>query len=114
MWVPSVAGPAPHPGWVHSHPGVPCGAPPESFVSHRQGKTTEGGHMSRIWRKGSVALGVALVALGACAALASAATLVGDEGDNTLTGTPRADYILGHQGNDTLEGKGGRDLIRGG
>jgi Ca2+-binding RTX toxin-like protein len=67
-----------------------------------------------IWKKGTVALGLALLALGAFAALASAAQLVGDEGDNVLIGTDGPDYILGHQGNDLLRGKAGRDLIRGG
>jgi Ca2+-binding RTX toxin-like protein len=68
----------------------------------------------RNWRKGGMALTLALVALGAFAAIASAAQLVGTEGDDTLVGTPGPDYILGHQGNDILEGKAGRDLIRGG
>lgn len=70
--------------------------------------------MSGIWRKGTVALGLALLALGAFAAIASAAQLIGDEGDNTLIGTEGPDYIAGHQGNDLLEGNGGNDLIRGG
>jgi Ca2+-binding RTX toxin-like protein len=68
----------------------------------------------RNWRKGGIALTLALVALGAFAAIASAEQLVGTEGDDTLVGTPGPDYILGHQGNDVLEGKGGNDVIRGG
>jgi Ca2+-binding RTX toxin-like protein len=68
----------------------------------------------RIWRKGAVALGMALLALGAFAAISSAAQLIGTEGDDTLIGTEGPDYIAGHQGNDLLEGLGGRDLIRGG
>ncbi|MFT3863329.1 MAG: calcium-binding protein [Solirubrobacterales bacterium] len=68
----------------------------------------------RKWRKGGLALTLALVALGAFAAVASAESLIGDEADNTLVGTEGHDYIAGHQGNDTLEGKGGSDLIRGG
>jgi Ca2+-binding RTX toxin-like protein len=68
----------------------------------------------RIWRKGGVALGVALLALCAFAAIGSAAQLVGTEGDDTLIGTEGPDYIAGHRGNDLLEGLAGRDLIRGG
>jgi Ca2+-binding RTX toxin-like protein len=70
--------------------------------------------MKSIWRKAGLTFGVALIALGAFAALASAAQLIGDEGDNTLVGTEGPDYILGHQGNDLLRGKGGNDLLRGG
>lgn len=65
-------------------------------------------------RNGGAALLASMVALVAFAAIAPAATLFGDEGDNTLVGTDGPDYILGHQGNDTLRGKVGRDLIRGG
>jgi len=68
----------------------------------------------RKWKNGAAALVMGLVALTAFAGPASAATLVGDEADNTLVGTDGPDYILGHQGNDTLRGKAGRDLIRGG
>jgi Ca2+-binding RTX toxin-like protein len=68
----------------------------------------------RKWRNGGAVLALALIAMAAFAAVGSAATLVGDEADNTLVGTDGPDYILGHQGNDTLRGKAGRDLIRGG
>jgi hypothetical protein len=42
------------------------------------------------------------------------ATIVGDEGNNTLTGTPGDDVIVGGGGNDTIIGGGGNDTICGG
>jgi Ca2+-binding RTX toxin-like protein len=39
---------------------------------------------------------------------------VGNDKDNTLSGTGDADEILGRGGDDTLKGKGGNDLIEGG
>src|SRR5215813_4048922 len=40
--------------------------------------------------------------------------IIGDEGDNTLTGTPIADVISGLGGNDTLSGLAGEDVLDGG
>ena len=40
--------------------------------------------------------------------------LVGDSGDNTLSGNPGRDLIFGNAGNDTLTGGGGADLLVGG
>ncbi len=42
------------------------------------------------------------------------ADIVGDGGDNLLTGTPNADVIEGRDGNDTLLGLEGDDLLSGG
>ena len=38
----------------------------------------------------------------------------GDDGDNTLTGTPERDTVLGGGGNDTMGGGAGDDCLRGG
>ncbi|MGH2939902.1 MAG: hypothetical protein ACRDPE_17460 [Solirubrobacterales bacterium] len=62
------------------------------------------------WRNGGVMLAVALMALDALAAVASAAQLVDDEGDNALVGTSGPDYILGHQGNDLLHEDAAEDV----
>src|SRR5215831_733853 len=40
--------------------------------------------------------------------------IIGDDGDNTLTGTPIADVIRGLGGNDTLSGLAGEDVLEGG
>src|SRR5262249_22070445 len=40
--------------------------------------------------------------------------IIGDDGDNTLTGTPIADVISGLGGNDTLSGLAGEDVLDGG
>src|SRR5262249_12445573 len=40
--------------------------------------------------------------------------IIGDDGDNTLTGTPIADVIRGLGGNDTLSGLAGEDFLDGG
>ena len=42
------------------------------------------------------------------------ATIVGDAGDNILSGTPLRDVIHGLAGNDVSSGRGGNDLICGG
>jgi Ca2+-binding RTX toxin-like protein len=42
------------------------------------------------------------------------ASIVGDDGDNTPTGTSNDDYLSGLGGNDTLVGFGGQDLLDGG
>ncbi len=41
-------------------------------------------------------------------------TLAGDNGNNVLIGSPRADVILGRGGADLLDGRGGNDRICGG
>ncbi len=41
-------------------------------------------------------------------------TVMGDDKDNVLRGTPRADTIVGLGGNDRIRGRGGRDYICGG
>jgi Ca2+-binding RTX toxin-like protein len=55
----------------------------------------------------------AVVALGA-ASVAIAATINGDDGPNTLVGTPHGDTINGLGGDDRVIGLGGNDKIRGG
>ena len=48
------------------------------------------------------------------ATAAMAARLVGDDGPNTLTGTPFADRILAKGGDDTVSALAGRDLVHAG
>ena len=45
---------------------------------------------------------------------AKAATLVGGDGDDTLTGGNGKNVLLGGAGDDVLSGRGNRDLIVGG
>ena len=52
-----------------------------------------------------------LVALVLTGGVALAATIKGDNGPNTLTGTPRADLIRGYGGNDNITGGKGVDRI---
>jgi Ca2+-binding RTX toxin-like protein len=61
--------------------------------------------------KGLLVTGLASLSL---ASPALAAKIVGDNGDNRLTGTNRHDLIVGRQGNDTLDGLRGNDRIVGG
>jgi Tol biopolymer transport system component len=42
------------------------------------------------------------------------ATIVGDDGPETIKGTKKADVIVGNGGNDKIKGKGGNDRICGG
>jgi hypothetical protein len=42
------------------------------------------------------------------------ATIIGHEGDNILEGTPEDDVIVGLDGNDVIYGEGGNDIICGG
>lgn len=46
--------------------------------------------------------------------LGADATIVGTDGDDTLTGTPDADVIVGLQGDDTIHGLGKGDALCGG
>jgi Ca2+-binding RTX toxin-like protein len=48
------------------------------------------------------------------AGVALAAVINGNNGNNNLVGTPRADHIRGFGGNDTLRGRGGEDELMGG
>lgn len=57
---------------------------------------------------------VALLACGTFAAVAVAATINGNNGDNALVGTGSADSINGRGGNDQIFGNGGDDFIDGG
>lgn len=41
------------------------------------------------------------------------ATIVGTDGDDTITGTRERDVIVGLEGDDTITGRGGRDVICG-
>ena len=43
-----------------------------------------------------------------------AATIVGDDGPDRITGTRRVDVIVGNAGSDTIDGRGGKDRICGG
>ena len=45
------------------------------------------------------------------ASVALAALIEGDDGANTLVGTPRGDAIYGYGGADRIEGRGGGDAL---
>ena len=53
----------------------------------------------RLWKAGALAAAVFALAVGV--GVASAATIIGDETDNVLTGTSQADLIKAMGGNDT-------------
>ena len=46
------------------------------------------------------------------AGVALAALIEGNDGSNTLVGTPRGDAIFGYGGADRIEGRGGGDALR--
>jgi Ca2+-binding RTX toxin-like protein len=46
------------------------------------------------------------------AGVALAALIEGDDGANTLVGTPKGDAIYGYGGADRIEGRGGGDALR--
>ena len=46
------------------------------------------------------------------AGVALAALIEGDDGANTLVGTPKGDAIYGYGGADRIEGRGGGDTLR--
>jgi Ca2+-binding RTX toxin-like protein len=46
------------------------------------------------------------------AGVALAALIEGDDGPNTLVGTPKGDAIYGYGGADRIEGRGGGDALR--
>ncbi len=46
------------------------------------------------------------------AGVALAALIKGDDGPNTLVGTPKADAIYGYGGADRIQGRGGGDELR--
>jgi hypothetical protein len=46
------------------------------------------------------------------AGVALAALIEGDDGSNTLVGTPKGDAIYGYGGADRIEGRGGGDTLR--
>jgi len=48
------------------------------------------------------------------AGVAMAALINGNNANNTLVGTSRADHIWGYGGNDTIRGRGGDDEVMGG
>lgn len=64
-------------------------------------------------RKPLLSMGLAMLGALLFASAAFAQTLIGDEADNTLTGTPQADFISGKGGNDTLYGQQRNDDLRG-
>ena len=63
-------------------------------------------------RIGAVIAALSMLALSV--GVASAATIVGDDTDNVLTGTPQADQIDAKGGNDTVTALAGADLVRAG
>jgi Ca2+-binding RTX toxin-like protein len=58
-------------------------------------------------------IAAALLGLGSASAVA-ASEVVGDDGNNTLVGTSKADQLYGRGGDDTLDGRGGNDDLDGG
>jgi Ca2+-binding RTX toxin-like protein len=48
------------------------------------------------------------------AGVAVAAYITGNNGNNKLVGTPRADLIRGYAGHDKIYGRGGDDELMGG
>lgn len=69
--------------------------------------------MRRCWLAALIALGLAGQA-GAQTCNGLPATIVGDDGDNTLDGTDGPDVIFAGGGNDLVNGRGGDDVICGG
>jgi len=61
-------------------------------------------------QRGRFLVSVTVVALVVVAA-ASAARIVGSDGNDTIRGTAKADSLYGKKGNDTLYGLGGKDLL---
>jgi Ca2+-binding RTX toxin-like protein len=55
-----------------------------------------------------------VVALTSASGVARAATVNGDDGNNTLVGTQRPETILGLVGDDTMKGLGRHDKMYGG
>ena len=70
--------------------------------------------MPKCKRRFRVGLCAALVASGAFAAAAAAATIEGDDGPNRLIGTQSADSINALGGNDRVRALGGDDSVLGG
>jgi RTX calcium-binding nonapeptide repeat (4 copies) len=62
---------------------------------------------NRVWVALLVGAAFSLV----MATVAMAATIVGDDGPNTLTGTPRGDLVRAKGGDDTVSSLGGRDFV---
>ena len=61
----------------------------------------------------TIPLLLALAAVLAVAAPASARVIFGSRGDDTLAGTDKRDHIFGRAGNDTIAGKEGSDFLHG-
>ena len=57
--------------------------------------------------------GIAAINVNA-AAVANGLTIIGNAGNNVLTGTSQADTLIGNAGNDTLNGGDGNDILDGG
>jgi Ca2+-binding RTX toxin-like protein len=55
---------------------------------------------------------LALVSVMVFVFVALAALIEGDDGSNTLVGTPKGDAIYGYGGADRIEGRGGGDTLR--
>jgi len=65
-------------------------------------------------RRAVVAVALALLMAACLAGVAWAATLVGNAGDNHLTGTAEKDVIYGMAGGDAIDGRGKADDLHGG
>lgn len=72
----------------------------------------DGGRTAPVTRLLACATALLLVLGGA--AVADAGTVLGDSGNNRLTGTNRTDVVRGGLGDDRIDGRGGNDTIAGG
>ena len=66
------------------------------------------------WTRQAVAIAGTAVFLALGVGVASAATIIGDDTDNVLTGTDQADLIKAMGGNDTVTALEGTDRVHGG
>jgi Ca2+-binding RTX toxin-like protein len=65
-------------------------------------------------RVAATAVAAVVAAVGLTAGATVAATVIGDSGDNVLTGTERGDHIRARGGDDTVTALGGSDHVRAG
>ena len=63
-------------------------------------------------KRAAMFLALVSVMVLAFAGVALAALIEGDDGPNTLVGTPKGDAIYGYGGADRIEGRGGGDALR--
>ena len=69
----------------------------------------EGGNEAK---RAAIVLTLVSVMVLVFAGVALAALIEGDDGSNSLVGTPKGDAIYGYGGADRIEGRGGGDALR--